>query len=387
MIISTTPVRRHWSTMLLRRTISVALLAVPAVAQAQLPRFTLTEIPTLGGTTSFARGISTNGLVTGNAQTATGTPAPRLNAYLFDGTSSQNLGVLAGSNNFSRGYAVNSSGVVVGESDNNASRAFRWENGVMTALPTLGGATGVAHGINDAGTIVGISSTGTTSRATVWTSAGARDLGSADNTTSTLSRAWSINEQGDVVGFSRSMAGVSQATAWFGAGSAISLGSLGDGAQFSEAFASNGAQMVVGRSNTGVRTPGGTSVFSAFLWQSGSMTLLSTTGFTFSQAIDVNASGWIVGNATNVSGAPSAALLWNGGASTLLATLVNDASDWTFSSAEGINDAGQIVGYGRKNGVTRAFLLTPVPEPGAMALFAAGLLVLTGVMRRSRRRA
>jgi len=66
---------------------------------------------------------------------------------------------------------------------------------------------------------------------------------------------------------------------------------------------------------------------------------------------------------------------------------VNDASDWTFSSSEGINDAGQIIGYGRKNGVTRAFLLTPVPEPDSMALFAASLLILTGVVRRTRRRA
>lgn len=363
----------------------LALLAVPSVSGAQLTRFTITEIPPLGGTTSFARGVSSNGLVTGNAQTPTGTPSPRLNAYLFNGTTSQNLGVLPGSNNFSRGYAVNSSGVVVGESDNNASRAFQWQSGVMTLLPTLGGASAVAHGINDAGTVVGISSTGSVSRATIWNGTTVRDLGAADASTNTLSRAWSINERGDVVGFSRTSAGVSQATAWLSAGSPLALGSLGSGLLFSEAFASNTAGMVVGRSNTGVTTPGGTSVFGAFVWQGGTMSQLGTGGFTFSQANGINASGLIVGNGTNISGLPSAALVWNGGTTTLLASLVNNTDGWTFSSAEGINDAGQIVGYGTKGGVTRGFLLTPVPEPSAIILFAAGLLMLTGLSRARRR--
>jgi len=363
----------------------LAVLALPIVARAQLPRFTVTELPTLGGTSSFARGISSNGLVTGNAQTAAGMPAPRLNAYLFDGTSSENLGVLPGSNNFSRGYAVNSSGVVVGESDNNAPRAFRWENGVMTALPTLGGTTAVAHGINDEGTIVGISSTGSASRATIWNGATVRDLGASDNSTTTFSRAWSINERGDVVGFSRSTAGVSQATAWFAAGSPLALGSLGDGTRFSEAFASNDAGIVVGRSNTGALTQGGTSVFSAFVWQGGTMSQLGSAGFTFSQANGINSSGWIVGSATNVSGAPSAALLWNEGVASMLASFVDNADGWTFRSAEGINDAGQIVGFGTRNGVTRGFLLTPVPEPTSMLLFASGLLLLAGLSRKRRK--
>jgi len=42
-----------------------------------------------------------------------------------------------------------------------------------------------------------------------------------------------------------------------------------------------------------------------------------------------------------------------------------------------INDAGQITGYGVLNGQTRAFLLTPVPEPPAMAYFTFIVVMAT----------
>ena len=348
--------------------------AAPAAAQA--PLFTIREIPTFGGTASFALDVSPNGLTTGNAQSAVGTPAPRLNAYLSGGAALTNVGTLPGSNNFSRGYGVNSAGVVVGESDNDASRAFRWQAGTMTELPTLGGATAVAHGINDAGQIVGIASNGAASRAVIWEGGTVRDLGAVDGSATTGARAWGINEAGDVVGFSRSAAGVSQATLWAGAGAAQSLGSLGGGALFSEAFAANDARQVVGRSLTGATTATGTSVFEAFLWQGGTMTGLGSLGFTFSQANDVNARGWIVGSATNVSGAPQAAVLWQGGAAVDLNALLVGGAGWTLRSAEGVNDRGEIVGYGTFAGQTRGFVLTTVPEPATVALLASGLALL-----------
>jgi probable HAF family extracellular repeat protein len=365
--------------------LGAALAGTAPDARAQATRFTIQAIPTFGGTSSFALAISSTGLVSGNAQTALGTPNPRLNAFLWDGTSLTNLGTIPGSNNFSRGYGVNASGVVIGESDNNSPRAFRWENGTMPQLPTLGGPTAVAHGINDAGQIVGIANTGTASRAVIWENGGVRDLGAADGSTNTLARAWAINARGDVAGVSRAVGTTSQATLWAGGGAPVALGSLADGTRFSEAFALNDARQVVGRSFTGAVTASGTSIFEAFLWQGGTMTGLGSLGFTFSQANGINASGWIVGSATDVSGAPAAALLWQDGASVDLNTLVDDAAGWTLRSAQAINDRGQIVGYGTVDGQTRAFVLTPVaviPEPTTVALVGAGVLVLAGAARR-----
>ncbi len=43
-----------------------------------------------------------------------------------------------------------------------------------------------------------------------------------------------------------------------------------------------------------------------------------------------------------------------------LNTLIPRDSGWVLLSANDINNRGQIVGYGRRNGQKRAFLLTPL---------------------------
>jgi probable HAF family extracellular repeat protein len=56
-----------------------------------------------------------------------------------------------------------------------------------------------------------------------------------------------------------------------------------------------------------------------------------------------------------------------------LNTLVPTDSSWILEAANGINDNGQIVGYGTNpSGQTDAYLLTPVPEPGTGAFLALG---------------
>ncbi len=58
-----------------------------------------------------------------------------------------------------------------------------------------------------------------------------------------------------------------------------------------------------------------------------------------------------------------------------LNNLINSTSGWTLGSACGINDLGQIVGYGLNSlGQNHAFLLTPIPEPSTFALLDIGLI-------------
>ena len=48
---------------------------------------------------------------------------------------------------------------------------------------------------------------------------------------------------------------------------------------------------------------------------------------------------------------------------------IRSDSGWTLEDALGINDTGQIVGYGTNpSGQMDAFVLTPIPEPGLLAL-------------------
>jgi len=316
-----------------------------------------------------------------------------------------NLGVLAGSNNFSRGYAINDAGIVVGESDNNSSRAFVASNGTMTGLTRLAGDNdrGVAHDINNAGVIVGISSNGTVSRPTTWNYNGSTyvpsDLGTIAGTPTATGRAWAINQNGVAAGLSTNSLGTSQATLWDG-GTIANLTSLGDGARFSQAFGLNDTNDVVGSSSTGqtvgqlIGTTSTTSITRGFFWDSGAITELTpfnlyapgntgpTTNY-HSVAMDINNAGVIVGNSQRIAGSPAVATLWQGGVPIDLNTLLPSGSGWNLLSAEGINSQGDIVGYGTIGGQTHAFLMT-VPEPSSLALAGCGAIGLLALLGRRR---
>ena len=81
-----------------------------------------------------------------------------------------------------------------------------------------------------------------------------------------------------------------------------------------------------------------------------------------SAALAINNVGHIVGwSRTTTTGSNRAFIFYNGGTSMVnlnSVTLVN-GTGWVFQSAEEINDAGYIVGWGTKGGYTTAFILSP----------------------------
>jgi hypothetical protein len=79
--------------------------------------------------------------------------------------------------------------------------------------------------------------------------------------------------------------------------------------------------------------------------------------------LGINNLGQIVGTTSG-----QAILFVPGGSVVNLNSVVTNGSDWVLKYAIGINDAGQIVGYGLHNGVQRAFRLDPVPEPTSFDL-------------------
>jgi probable HAF family extracellular repeat protein len=146
--------------------------------------------------------INDKGQIVGQTTSPTGS----WGAFLWQNGSVRDLGTLAGGNTFATG--INEAGQVVGWSSSNwrdEEHAFLWADGRMTDLGTLGGSRSAALDINDNGQVVGYSTTSiSTSRvphyhAFVWERGILTDLG-------TLGGDWTIaeaiNNSGVIVGAS-----------------------------------------------------------------------------------------------------------------------------------------------------------------------------------------
>ena len=164
-----------------------------------------------------------------------------------------------------------------------------------------------------------------------------------------------INNAGVVVG--RTQRSINEgARAFVAAATMVDLGLLpGANPEFagSEALAINDAGEIVGWSITADNPPAKHAVF----WSSALVIHdLGTLGGTNSTAIDINASGQVIGMSDVSSGAPRG-FIWTsgGGMQDLVALLGYPATD-----VVAINDAGQIAGsYVAPSGDTHAFLYTP----------------------------
>jgi probable HAF family extracellular repeat protein len=302
----------------------------------------------------------------------------------------RDLGTLGGS--YSYAFGISAGGEVVGASATSPGpdHAFRWKNGTMTDLGTLeGGETSAARGINQSGDVVGQSGTAEgTAHAFRWRQGVMTDLGTLDGFGS--SGANSVNGLGQVVGYSSSAAtGENHAFFWQN-GVMTDLGTLGG--PWSVAYDINDSRQVVGSSRVSAEDD---MVIHAFLWQNGVMADLGTLGGRTSQAQGINADGDVVGwsetvdgvthavqwnqgvimdlgpfdgsqgfvTAINVknrkvgflSGARSGPAIWEGRKGLLLPTLGGVAG-----SADDINDAGLVAGSsGTSTGDVHAALWVP----------------------------
>ena len=237
----------------------------------------------------------------------------------------------------------------------------------MQFVGSLGGNYGLATGINNAGQIVGISAQSTgTLHAFLESNGFMTDLGSL-STTDDYSIALGINDLGSVTGYSLVAPNFSDAFL-FRNGQMQDIGNLGG---FSRGFAVNNLDHV-----TGASIINGNGDEHAFFWHDGTMTDLGTTGEAItSQGLGMNNLDQVVGTLVfdPSDGTKNHGFLFSDGVMVDVNSLLPGNSGWVLRDAQGINDVGQIVGFGNIGGEQHAYLLAPVPEPSGLVPLAASI--------------
>jgi probable HAF family extracellular repeat protein len=321
--------------------------------------YTITDLGISNEWYSEAHGLNNGGFAVGEYE-----PAGALyqHGFIFDGQNTADLFILP--NIYTIAWGINESNVVVGEyvSDPNPRafliQAFKYSNGVVTGLGYLSGISySSAHAINGLGQIVGESSTnsdGSVIHAVLWETNGTKvDLGVLSGN---YSSANAINSSGIIVGES-SVEGTTNTHAFIYTNGIVPLGTLGG--DYSSAKSINDAGVVVGESTEVI---GGVTNLQAFIYQNGSMSSLSAqaaaVGADSSSASGINNLGQIVGYLG--FGQFTQAFLFDGTNMVNLNQCISaDSGFANLSTADGINDRGQIIGSGTlTNGDYHGYLLT-----------------------------
>jgi probable HAF family extracellular repeat protein len=336
--------------------------AFAGAANARAAMYTITDLGTLGGASSQARGINDAGQIVGYSEVAGNAYN---SAFLYEDGVMTNIGTTDGSG--SAATAINASGQIVGQADGGPAL---FSNGTITDLNPAG-YFGGAGAINAAGVIVGNMVASVTSKDVPFVDSGGQItlLGSQIGTAS------GVNDSGEVVGSDTSF---NQAFL-YASGTMTFLGSLDNNSEVSDANAINDAGEIVGASYET-----GSEGREAVIFSNGQITDIGdlVAGDQESDAYGINNSGQIVGFFWPTGGIHG--FLYSDGVMTDLNSLIPANSGWTITMAWGINDEGQIVGYGASpNGnKTEAFLMTPVPEPASISLL---VICAGGLMARRRK--
>jgi probable HAF family extracellular repeat protein len=411
-------------TMLITSVSLCAALALPVRPQGNATQphsaphhhYKLVDMGTRGGPNSFSTfplslDINTRGLAVAQADTSIPDPyAP--NCFLtpdclvthvitWQNGVQTDLGALPGGYNSSAPLWINEQGSVAGVSENGVidpltgfpeTSAVLWKDGKILDLGTLGGNASFADAINNRGQVVGgalntipdsdangltlghfppfLFPVATQNRAFLWRHGVMHDLGTLGTGNDAV--ALFVNDLGQVSGVSftnttpnATTGNPTQDPFFWEDGKMVDIGTLG-GTQGVPYWMNNRGQVV------GYSTEVTDQNSHAFLWdkEKGLKDLGFLPGGTYGNAEGINDAGEVVGGSDSSSGFH--AFLWGKGVMTDLGNLAGDCS----SQATSINSRGQIVGNGSidcnneahailfENGGTPTDLNTLVP-PGS----------------------
>jgi probable HAF family extracellular repeat protein len=334
---------------------AVFSLAVPQTALAQAV-YNITDLGTLGGDNSVPIWLTNTGNVIGVSDTGQldsfGNPIDH--GFRWSQGIMEDLGTLGDVN--SVGLGGNDEGAAVGNNSYNINHALLWYNGSVADLGTLIGPSGYswAQQINNPGQAVGGSAAADgTFHAVVWNRGVLSDLGTLSQPgTSLFSLANGINDVGQIVGDSQENDIVNPLlgfppffpTMW-SQGIATKLGGEPSYTVGGDGYNINNKSQVVGRIAVADPTEG--LVSHAYLWQAGVMRDLGVPfGDDNSEALSLNNNGDVVGD----SGVGfifgytlNHALLWRNDEWVDLNTLIPSDSVYYLIKALAVNARGEIV--------------------------------------------
>jgi len=273
---------------------------------------TVTELGPLpgGATESQAQSINNSGQVVGYSYNTSGSVFPE--ATLWSNGAVTDLGNLGGTPASSYAYSINNFGQAVGK-DNGSWHAVLFSNGRVTDLSLPGGNGCVANSINDSGQAVGAECGDI--HAVLFSNGTVTDLGTLPG--DAVSEAMSINNSGQVVGFSSSNT-LSRAVI-FSNGAATDLNSLvnAPGWVLSTASGINSAGQIVGNGTLNGQTH-------AVL-----LTPINMTSETFTDTVSSSGNGTITSSSSTVNYAGSVAFTITPSAGYTLTSLTDNGTNVT----------------------------------------------------------
>jgi probable HAF family extracellular repeat protein len=383
-----------------------------AVATAQTPSYTITDLGPAGTPFSLASYVNDNGFVAGVSTLPGGAQHATLWYQGIEGDI--HTTGFGGPNSFAGVVNVFGEAVVQAETSakdpNNENfcgygdglqcLAYLWQNGVITQLPTLGGVNASFGGINSRGEASGYAETATRDpkcpsgiaangigplmfdyKPVIWGPGKGEIHPLALLPGDTVGIAMWINDNGQAVGFSATcgnslippVAGGAHAVLWDN-GTVTDLGNLGGTSNAAVLGVANNALAINNSGQiAGVSALPGNTTGHPFLWtwETGMKDLGVVAGDLGGAGLAINNRGEVVGvsyGAGGPMGMNAKAAIWRNGTAADLNTLMSADAPLYLLNASSINDRGQITGLGISSmGDLHGFLASPsyLSEPGA----------------------